>query len=366
MSLYSEWEKICKDYEFPQSHYYKSDLLEVLKMFSFLKSQYGELLKVVDEINIKIEKVDEQIASDIEKALKPYIERINKIVIDTDSKIEELENFVKRENASTISKVEVIVTDESIKRITGDLELFNLINESVEELQKAFNELERKVIESGLAIVNPRRSKVQTVQEVVNDLYLAILQNGSFTSSELSEYPTCDTIRTEYMTFDEFAVSNRRLKDRLINNPITGKKGSIEYALSSLKGYNQPLGLTNDEMREYAITNNEIANALLNYTLFLCRSGVVLHSDKVNLGLWKDGKELFLSTFSKSSTVELETVIELDENVDRIIDVIVLKTDNNGNVEDITNSVVIDIDTNTIIVSATSDSVVYDVKILWT
>lgn len=160
MSLYTEWLEICKTYEFPHSHFYNSDLKEVLQMFAFLKEQYGKLLKVVDDINAKMDTLDVKIAEDISKALIPYTEKINNVIIETDRKIEELENFVLNQNSKTLSEVNLLITTEKIDRNSADLELLDLIQKNTELLEVSIKELENKIIESGMAVIKDRKSVV--------------------------------------------------------------------------------------------------------------------------------------------------------------------------------------------------------------
>lgn len=366
MSLYSDFLEICKAYEFPHSHFYESDLKELLKMFAFLKSEYGKTLQIIDEINIKLDTLDSTITDSITKALEPYTVLINETVDNINKQLANTIESVDNKISVIETKVQNELNVEKIERMKEDADIINLLNSNIETLEKAIAELKAMIIDSGIAVVNPRRSEIDTIQNVVNDLYLAILQSGSYTSTELSVYPTCNDIKVMNLTYDEFTVSNKQIGSILIDNPVTGTKGSLNYALSSLKGYNHPLGLSSDEMAEKKIANDNISNAMISFNDFICRSGVVLDSSDVSLGLWEDGKQLHMSLISIGSAAELETVVELNENIDRIVDIIVLSVNNNGIVEDITANVEIDIDINAITIPISSEKVAYDIKILWT
>lgn len=335
MSLYEEWKAICDIYDFPHSNYYNSDLRELLKMYVFLKGQYGNILKTLDDFAKRFDAIDEKIKTDIENALKPYTELIENTVKSVDNKIQALELKVESELNVLRTEVNEKIVKEEFARITGDSELKEYIKEVNETLQKEIEELTKKISESGIAIINPRRNKLQPVQEVIDDLYLAILQSGSYNSSELSEYPTCDTIATSNMSYDVFTVASKELGQRLINNVVTGQKGDINYALSSLKGYNQTFGLNNAEISaDTNITVDSISNLLVNYTQFIMRSKLLIDNTDISLGIWQDGKELKLHTYvfnySSNSTFYQHTFA-----YDRVIELSATGIRNDGNVIDV-------------------------------
>lgn len=262
-------------YDFPHTHFYETDLREILSMLNKLEKEYSHLVESIDDLNEWKKNHTKEYESLVKKLealqneINTFEDGINKAFdefkTEEQQKFAELQAELQAQINSEITRLRAEVK-AAITAINNLLEINNkYIIEVVEnKLQKWLDNLPDY---STLMVLNPVRGYRTSIQIAINDLYSYAAVNA-ITAKEF------DDLKITAIRFDNLMITagefDRNAKDRLgykdprfyMFSPFTGENVLIKEVVKSLAALHMN-AITAIEFDTLAITAEEFDDKLI-------------------------------------------------------------------------------------------------------
>lgn len=259
------------NYDFPHTHYYDSDLRELIRMYNEVTSDYSNLVKWMEEHKAEYDELNNKV--------NQLQSKLDSIIADIDAEFEKLKNELSEEIFIQINelKTEVInqLTDMSNRLLEMQKELTDAINEQIGIIE-GYNDYLRRYVDAKLEefiesfpdlhtvyVYNPIKGYQTDIQTAVNDLY----DLGRSYGLTASEYDSMGITANEYdalaLTAIEYDQYGRDYLERagLIKNPFhymsspfTGKYVPLEVVINELAALHKDDSLTATEYDALELT----------------------------------------------------------------------------------------------------------------
>lgn len=288
-------------YDFPNTHFYDSDLRELLAMYKKVtsnydklvteleeleawkkthKKEYDELLKKIADIQAEIIKVQEDVQAQID-AQNAYIKaKCKECKEDIDNKFATALNHFTNEFNTLSGNVLAKLEEMQIQLNNFNTYLIDALANNKAEIYQHVDDMFTYWVEhlpdyEHLIVYNPARGAMTTIQEAINDLYadfnvygLTAIQYDSL-SLTAEEYDAYELTAREYDTWGYIALEYPDPRYYMID-PFTGEKNLVKNVVYKLSAFHRE-GLTANEYDELLLTAEEYDNKLItafNYDWF--------------------------------------------------------------------------------------------------
>ena len=228
-------------FDFPHTHYYDSDLREVLDKLKFLLKEYDGLVNDIAELNewktthegeyVALLKEVQRVSGEIDGFEAEVNQKFDELSASLYSDFDELKGEVRNELASTITEINNLFSElkaqmeqqifemkQEISRLTYELQIAigDFRNEMEDYIDKRFDLFVENLPDyEHLIVWNPIRGYQTTVQIAINDLY-SMSNFWGLTASEFDSLNlTCEEFESYELTCHEFD----NLGYKLLNYP---------------------------------------------------------------------------------------------------------------------------------------------------
>lgn len=198
--------------DFPHTHFYDTDLRELISMYKHLTSEYAEIVKWMEEnykdykeILEKTQHLEAEVNKCIEAIAKQnqhIDEELAKAKADLDSQFQTEINTLNNQFDTLSGQVLVKLTDMQIQLNNFNDYLVKELTKNNEKVYKHIDVLFTEFVNSlpdyeNLIVYNPVRGEMTNVQTAINDLYAAF---NVFGLTAL-QYDTLGLTATEYDSY---------------------------------------------------------------------------------------------------------------------------------------------------------------------
>lgn len=277
-------------FDFPHTHFYDTDLREILSTYSKLvvgfeelkawqvehEKDYEELLKRTSALETDVAKC----ISDIQKQNEYIAEQCEKCKQEIDSKFAFALNHFTNEFNTLSGNVLAKLTQMQIQLNDFNLYLIDELDKNKNEIYEHVNDMFNYWVDhlpdyEHLIVYNPARGGMTTIQEAINDLYadfnvfgLTAIQYDSL-SLTAEQYDNYQLTAREYDTWGYMALEYPDPRYYMID-PFTGEKSLIKDVVYKLAAFHKE-GLTASEYDAKLLTAEEYDSKLItafNYDWF--------------------------------------------------------------------------------------------------
>lgn len=274
-------------FDFPHTHYYDTDLREVLDKIKFLLEEYNGLVNDIAELdewrkNHEIEysallKEVQRIAREIDGFEAEVNQKFDELSSSLYADFDELKGEVRSELASTITEInnlfnelkaqmeqQIFEMKQEISRLAYELqtEVGNFRNEMEDYIDERFDLFVQNLPDyEHLMVWNPVRGYQTTVQIAINDLY-SMSNFWGLTAAEFDSLNlTCEEFESYELTCHEFDNLGYKLlnypdPDTHMLDPFDGRIKPIKDVVMELYGLHMG-GLTAAEFDALDLTAEE-------------------------------------------------------------------------------------------------------------
>ena len=252
------------NYDFPHTHFYDSDLREIIAMYTKVTGEYDNLVKWMDE--------HKEEYAELYNRVNKLQKEVDSIISDIDAEFAKLENKLNEDIYNQLNdlKTEIInlLTAMDIKLINLQRELTeaivyqngmigsygdyvrNYVNTKLEEFINSFPDLHT------VYVFNPVKGEQTDIQTAINDLY-DLGRNEGLTASEYdaigltaNEYDALELTALEYDMYGKYYIEQAGyIKNpyHYMSSPFTGEYVPLEVVISELAALHKAFALTAEE-----------------------------------------------------------------------------------------------------------------------
>lgn len=285
------------DYDFPHTHFYETDLREILSTYDKLvdgfreikawqvqhEKDYEGLLKRTSALESEVSKFAREIEEQSERIDAQYqfiTDKCNECKAEVDIKFETAVRHLDNEFDTLSGNVLAKLTQMQIQLNDFNLFLVDALAQNKEEIYEHVNDMFNYWVEhlpdyENLIVYNPARGAMTTVQEAINDLYadfnvfgLTAIQYDSL-SLTAEQYDAYQLTAREYDTWGYVALEYPDPRYYMVD-PFTGEMTLVKNVVYKLAQFHRE-GLTAEDYDNKLLTAEEYDTKLItafNYDWF--------------------------------------------------------------------------------------------------